>query len=171
MEERLYSPSVRGVLRNPSVLHNLKQSAVPMFAPGNQRPPPALHRQQSEGAARAQSLQTPFFPPSTLSSLVLQSRCQRTACRAGVEAPGGDKVDGLCCWCIMTAIFQCDTCTVEGGGGVRGFRSFRHLPVPSDVSFPMCCVSCYEGLDLFPLVLKRVWRQRPWRGVHYCGRG
>lgn len=71
-----------------------------MFAPGNQSllltPPPALRRQQSEGAARAQSLQTPFFPPiNTLqvsgTGLVLQSRCQRTACRAGVEAPGGTR--------------------------------------------------------------------------------
>lgn len=122
LEERLYSPSVRGVLCNPPVLHNLEQSAVPMFAPGNQPPPPprcAVSRVREQPGFSP--CRRSFFFSSTLCKSVAPRSSSRADVRGQPAGPawrlegGGGKVDSLCSWCIMTAIFQCDTCTLGVG--------------------------------------------------------
>lgn len=124
------------LLCNP-VLHYLRQSAVPVFAPGNLRlllPLSPLRCavssvREQPGLSRCRRFLFCFFflstqwhrarPPEQMSEDSLPRWC-------------GDSVGGCSpgSWCIVNAIFQCDTCT-QGGS-----RSLWLLPLlcPSPTS-------------------------------------
>lgn len=80
------------LLCNPPVLHNLRQSAVPVFAPRNLHLLLLLLPLSPLRCAVSSVREQPALPRCRLfffyqlsgTVLVLQSRCQRTACRDGV---------------------------------------------------------------------------------------
>lgn len=164
------------LLCNPPVLHNLRQSAVPVFAPRNLHHLLLLLLRLSPLRCAVSSVrEQPGLSRCRLFSFFFSTHWHRARPPEQMSEDSLPllwrlEVGGLLSWCIMIAIFQCDTCT-HGG-----LSSLWLLPL--HLSFLTCCVRRCEGLHLFPSVLQRVWRRRPvagcpllWERLNYTEEG